>query len=265
MVAHKTSSGSTAFPSPYDSTASSSSSSWIESTATSASSIELLLHPSPTVLPLSTLSLLLPEPFGDGLFDADVARVRKELKGSDLRRKLAVLSEVWAREVASADVFFSCSEVDATDGAAEDRGGFDPHYQKRTKYRGGGGDCMHIVLNLDVVPLDADFEKLVNQCFQVAATFVGKSWTAEALVRFKLDYLSIEAKLNPITLSSCDEDDSDSCDELGKCEEASEMLYGDSMTMAAPEYLKELDSWIEDLEKTNTSQDELNLDLEDAR
>jgi hypothetical protein len=77
--------------------------------------------------------------------------------------------------------------------------------------------------------------------------------------------MSIEAKLNPITLSPCDEDDIDSCDEFGKCEEASEMLYGDSMTMAAPEYLKELDSWIEDLEKMNTSLDDLNLGLEDAR
>ena len=278
LVALKTSPGpTTVSPSPYGTTASSSSS--LEATASSALSIELLSYPPPAELQLPTsLSLSLPEPLRDGVFDADVERVRMDLKGSDLSRKLALLSEVWAREFASAGVASGDSADQSQYGAAEDSGGFDLHHQKRLKYRGGKvGDCNLLVLNVDDVPLDEEFEKQVDQCLQVAATFVGKSWTVDALVRFKLDCLSIEEKLNPLAVSTCCEDESDTSDEISKCgsdefskcEEASEMLYGDTMTMAAPEDFKELhadlDLWIEELEKTNKSRDDPHLVLVNAR
>jgi hypothetical protein len=222
--------------------------------------------------------LPLPEPLRDGLFDADVERVRKDLKGSDLSRKLALLSEVWAREFASPGAVSAGSADQSQDEAAEDSGGFDLHHQKRLKYRGGKvGDCNLLVLNDDDLPLDEEFEKQVDQCLQVAANFVGKSWTVDAFVRFKLDCLSIEEKLNPLAVSTCCEDESDTSDkfnkcdsdEFSKCEKASEMLYGDTMTMAAPEDFKELhadlDLWIEELEKTNKSRDDPHLVLVNAR
>jgi hypothetical protein len=89
-------------------------------------------------------SLPLPEPAKDGAFDADVERVRKELKGSDLKRKLAILNEAWTREVSSAVAISHGSQNDALDAAAEERGGFDPNHrhQKLSKYRDGGGGCI---------------------------------------------------------------------------------------------------------------------------
>jgi hypothetical protein len=92
---------------------------------------------------LSTpLSLPLPEPVRDGVFDAAVERVRKKLKGSDLKRKLAILSEVWTRETASAGAISDGSKNGSKDEVAEEKGGFDPNHQKLSKYRGGGGGCI---------------------------------------------------------------------------------------------------------------------------
>jgi hypothetical protein len=87
---------------------------------------------------LSTLlSLPLPEPVRDGVFDADVERVRKKIKGSNLKRKLAILSEVWTREVASTVAISEGSKNGAQDEVVEERGGFDPNHQKLSRYRGG--------------------------------------------------------------------------------------------------------------------------------
>jgi hypothetical protein len=128
LVAQKTSLGSTTVtttsPSTYSSTAFSSSS--FHSAASYSTSVELLSHQLPTVLPTS-LPLPLPESYRDSLFDADVERVRKELKDSDLKRKLAILSEAWAREAASAGAASAGSEEDA-----EDRVGFDLEHRKRS-------------------------------------------------------------------------------------------------------------------------------------
>jgi hypothetical protein len=87
---------------------------------------------------LSTLlSLPLPEPVRDGVFDADVERVRKKIKGSNLKRKLAILSEVWTREVASTGAISEGSKYGAQDEVVEERGVFDPNHQKLSRYRGG--------------------------------------------------------------------------------------------------------------------------------
>lgn len=63
----------------------------------SASSIENTLHP--------PLSAKLPPPLralvSNENMESNVEKIRLELKNSDLSRKLAVLSEVWALEVAS--------------------------------------------------------------------------------------------------------------------------------------------------------------------
>ena len=142
LVALKTSPGPTASPSPYDSTATAFSSSF-GSTPSSASSVELLLHSPRAMPPLSTpLSLPLPEPVRDGVFDADVERVCKRLKGSDFKRKLAILREVWTREAASAGAISDGSKNGAKDEVAEERDVFDPNHQKLSKYRCGGGSCI---------------------------------------------------------------------------------------------------------------------------
>jgi len=83
------------------------------------------------------LSLPLPELVRDGVFDADVERVRKKIKGSNLKRKLAILSEVWTREVASTGAISEGSKNDAQDEVVEERGGFDPNHQKLSRYRVG--------------------------------------------------------------------------------------------------------------------------------
>jgi hypothetical protein len=83
------------------------------STAFSPSFIEVCSHNPSSLLPLpASQSLPLSVPLRDGLFDADVERVRKELKGSDLKRKLDVLHEVWALEVASAGAVSAVSGDD---------------------------------------------------------------------------------------------------------------------------------------------------------
>ena len=90
------------------------------------------------MLPAS-LSLPLPESDRDGLFDADVERVRKELKDSDLKRKLAILSEAWAREAASAGAASAGSEEDA-----KDRVGFDPEHRKRSTSKALHSDAENV-------------------------------------------------------------------------------------------------------------------------
>ena len=137
LVALKTSPGPTASPSPYDLTATAFLSSF-RPTPSSVTSVELLLHSPRAVPSLSTLiSLPLPELVRDGLFDADVERVRKKIKGSNLKRKLAILSEVWTREVASTGAISEGSKNGAQDEVVEERGGFDPNHQKLSRYRGG--------------------------------------------------------------------------------------------------------------------------------
>ena len=85
-------------PLPETSSASSSSSSSASSSSSSSSAD--LPHKSPTELQLPpSYNASLPEPARDNTFLEDVKRVRKNLNGSDLNRKLALLGEVWAREL----------------------------------------------------------------------------------------------------------------------------------------------------------------------
>jgi hypothetical protein len=83
--------------------------------------------------------LPLPETYWGDLFDADVERVRKELKDSDLKRKLAILSEAWAREAASAGAASAGSEEDA-----KDRVGFNPEHRKRSTLKALHSDADNI-------------------------------------------------------------------------------------------------------------------------
>lgn len=168
--------------------------------------------------PSTSLALSLPEPPMDPLFDEDVERLRKGLEGSDLKRKLALLREVWAREIAhsgedvnaigsNADtgeipVAGNTLDVDAEEAASsaavENRDSYDPHRQKRSRARGlQESDCAHLCQVFNDLSLDDEaFNERVNLCVEIALTYSGKPWPADALERFKLNYPRIEMELH---------------------------------------------------------------------
>lgn len=154
----------------------------------------------------------------DPLFDEDVERLRKGLEGSDLKRKLALLSEVWAREIAQYGedvnamgniddtgefpVAGNALDVDAeeaasSDAAVENSDSYDPHSQKRSRARGlQESECAHLSQVWNALSLDDEaFVERVGLCVEIALRYIGKPWPADALERFKLNYPRIEMEL----------------------------------------------------------------------
>jgi hypothetical protein len=213
----------------------------------SSRSASLSSTPSVTVMQPLTCPEIVSDGVFEASFEADIFRVRSALCHADLKRKFDILNEVWAREFAALS-FVGSSSAAAVEGGEDDE--FDPHLS-RARLRGGNSDCLHVVYNAEEdIVFDDEMEKLAEQCLEVAATFVGKTWTAEAIVRFKLNFTALCAKLNAYDAESVSSED-----DLWKCEETSEMLYGDTQSVAAPEERHaELDQWIEELEKTADSQ-----------
>jgi len=78
---------------------------------------------------------LLEAPSG-GYFYRDVEQIRRELNGCDLQRKLVILREVWALEVASTGGLHLISDGDLTEATDTPTGmkcGDDVHCVKRVK------------------------------------------------------------------------------------------------------------------------------------
>ena len=98
------------FPSHYVEPTSSFSSSTLPS---SSSSSDCTIQPSSSAAsPPQSMSLLESCPSRDGYFDGDVESIRRELQGSDLKHVLAVLNEVWTREVSTTGAFSVSLEAD---------------------------------------------------------------------------------------------------------------------------------------------------------
>jgi len=176
-------------------------------------------------------ALSLPEPSSDPAFERDVEQLREGIHGSDLKRKLALLSEVWAREimqsdedvtdvdgiadggeitangelVATAAIMAVAAAAAAEEAASNDDAGessdssdsYDPHRQKRSKARGGaeGSDCAHLSRLFNDVSLDDAYNDRINLCVEMALTYSGSLWPEDAVKCFKLNYRKIQFEL----------------------------------------------------------------------
>lgn len=131
-------------------------------TSSASSSSSSSSSSSPAVFSKSLLSELrlppayskaLPEPKRDSAFDDDVKRVRKNLNGNDLDRKLALLGEVWARELAaSTEKPAAESGENARNRNKNDASGAMPNAEDREGSSHNGGSC-HLA---NIVPENAE-------------------------------------------------------------------------------------------------------------
>jgi hypothetical protein len=104
----------------------------------SAPQIDPVLHLSPPSVSAQSelISLSSLEKPSVGHFYRDVERIRRELNGCDLQRKLVILREEWALEVASTSGLHLISDGDSTDAidtSIDIKCGDDIHCLKRVK------------------------------------------------------------------------------------------------------------------------------------